>query len=136
MTTQIRHKKYGMTVDEWLELVPGELEFDAVSLRNIVVAGCEGFGLSGGQLIEYVRRNILVLLATGAKPVVGAIDDVHYWSLVDYGNAPAEVADAIISEWQQEGRDPDLGGVWFAIPSVYGAILSSEAKAEIKRLKS
>jgi hypothetical protein len=133
MSEQIRHRNYGKTVDEWIELVPGELEFDAVSLRNIVVAGREGFGLSGEQLIEYVRRNILVLVAKGAKPVVGAADGEHYWSLAEYGKSEDEIADAIMDEWQREGRDPELGGVSFALPHVYEATLSPEAKAARSR---
>ena len=83
-----------------------------------------------------MRRNILVLLAKGAKPVVGALDDVHYWSLVDYGNAPEEIADAIISEWQRAGRDPELGEVSFALPHIYEATIPPEAEAELERLKS
>jgi hypothetical protein len=136
MREQIRHRHYGKTIDEWIELVPGELEFDAVSLRNIVVAGRDGFGLSDKELIEYVRRNILLLLAKGAKPVVGAVDDEHYWSLVDYGNSAEEIAEAIIGEWQRAGRDAGLEGVWFALPHIYEAILSPEAKADIKKWKS
>ncbi|GEP52866.1 hypothetical protein [Reyranella soli] len=136
MTAQIRHRIYGTPLEEWIELVPGELEIDAVSLRNILVAGREGFGLSDDQLIDYVRRNILLLLAKGAKPVVGALDGVHFWSLVDYGNAPEEIADAIIGEWQRVGRDPELGDLSFAVPSIYEATIPPEAKADIERLES
>lgn len=136
MTAQIRHKIYGTPLEEWIALVPGELAIDAVSLRNIVVAGREGFELSGDQLIEYVRRNILLLLAKGAKPVVGALDGVHFWSLVHYGNAPEEIADAIIREWLHAGRDPELGEVSFAVPSIYEATIPPGAEAEIKRLES
>jgi hypothetical protein len=69
-----------------------------------------------------VRRHIPALLGKGAKPVIGAPDEVHLWMVVDYGQEPEEIVNAIIREWQMIGRDPDPGGVWFALPHIYEAI--------------
>ncbi len=119
MKKERRKKYYGHTVEEWIEKVPGELAVDAVGLWQIVSSGRAGFGLSGDELVDYVRRNLFALFAKGAKPVRGAFDNIHIWTLVDYGNTPEEMADGIIKEWLRSGRDPDVGGVWFALPHIY-----------------
>jgi hypothetical protein len=64
------------------------------------------------------------------------LDGVHLWSLVDYGNASEEIAEAIIGEWQRAGRDPELGEVSFALPSIHEATIPAGAEAEIERLES
>lgn len=124
MTKERRDKYYGTTIEERIAQVPEELDIDAVGLWQIVPFGREGFGLAGDELDDYVRRHILALLAKGAKPVVGATDDIHYWTLVDYGRTPDEIADAIIAEWHAMGRDPNPGDVWFAIPDIYEATIT------------
>ncbi len=121
MRSGLRHRLYGTPVEEWIAAVPNELPIDAVGLWQIVPAGREGFELSGQELIEFVRLNLLALLEKGAKPVIGAADGIHYWTLVPYGETPAEMADAIIEEWTSSGREPDVGDVWFALPHIYEA---------------
>ena len=56
-------------------------------------------------------------------PVVGAMDGVHVWTSVNYGDAAEEISEAIITEWRNAGRDPDGGDVWFALPHVLQATL-------------
>lgn len=122
MNDKLRDKFYGSTIEERLDRVPNELAVDAVGLWQIVSFGRQGFDLSGDQLTDYVRRHLLALLARGAKPVIGAQDGVHLWMVVDYPGTSEEVADAIIREWHSTGRDPDPGGVWFALPHIYEVI--------------
>jgi hypothetical protein len=118
--SQRRDRYYGWTVDEWIAATPGELTRDAVSLWEIVSFGRQGFGLSGPELIDFVRRSLLALFEKGAKPVVGANDGVHLWMpLTNYSGDAEDTARTIIDEWQQSGRDPDAGGIWFALPQVY-----------------
>jgi hypothetical protein len=118
--TEKRHRRYGRTVDEWIAGWVAELARDATGLWHIVTAGREGFGLSGAELIDFVRRSLLALFAAGAKPVMGGIDKDYIWGrLTKYGDDPQQMADAIIDEWQKSGCDPDYGGVWFATPNVY-----------------
>ena len=107
MTHEPRHRLYGHTIEEWIALVPGELEIDEVSLRNIVIAGRDGFGLSGEALTNYMRRNIIALLDAGAVPVTSVADAVHGRGLlpVSYGTMPDEIANAIIAEWLKEGSE-------------------------------
>jgi hypothetical protein len=119
--SRIRERFYGNTVEEWIAKVPGELAVDAVGLWQIVSFGRQGFELSGDELADYVRRNLLALFAKGAKPVIGAFDGTHFWTLLNYGDRPEEMANAIIEEWLRSGCDPDAGGVWFALPHVYQA---------------
>lgn len=61
MSTILRDKFFGNTVEEWIDKVPGELSVDAVGLWQIVSVGCEGFGLSGSLLVDFVRQSILTL---------------------------------------------------------------------------
>jgi len=119
MRSDLREKYYGTPLDEWISKVTAELAVDAVGLWQIVSFGRDGFGLSGDELVEYVRRNLLALFENGAKPVIGATNNVHYWTRVDYGDTNEEMADAVIGEWRATGEDPDAGGVWFALPHVY-----------------
>jgi hypothetical protein len=116
MKKELRDKFYGQTVEEWIEKLPGELPVDAVGLWQIVSFGREGFGLSGEELIAVVRQGIAALLAKGAVPVVGARDDIHVWIPVNYGDMAEETSEAIITEWRNSGREPDVGDVWFALP--------------------
>jgi hypothetical protein len=116
--TQKRYE--GLTIDEWIDAGLEELARDAIGLWHIVLDGREGFGLSGPELIDFVRRNLLALFAHGAKPVIGDVDHIYIWRpLTKYGDEPHQMADAIIDEWLKSGRDPDYGGIWFATPNVY-----------------
>jgi hypothetical protein len=119
MNGELRHKHYGTTIEEWILKVPGELPVDAVGLWQIVSSGREGFGLSGDSLVDFVRRCLTGLLSAGAKPVIGATDNEHIWITVDYGDKPERIIEAIVQEWQNAGRDPDVGDVWFAQPHIY-----------------
>jgi hypothetical protein len=123
MKKELRDKIYGQTLEEWIEKLPGELRVDAVGLWQIVSFGREGFGLSGEELIAVVRESIAALLAKGALPVVGAMDGIHVWTPVNYGNTVGEISEAIVAEWRTSGRDPDGGDVWFALPHILEATL-------------
>lgn len=119
MIEPLRDRLFGQTLDEWIEKVPRELPVDAVGLWQIVGFACDGFGLSGKELVQCVRRCLFGLFAKGARPVTGALDNVFIWKLVPYGETPEEMADNIIGEWLNAGRDPDLGDIWFALPHIY-----------------
>jgi hypothetical protein len=136
MEKELRDKFYGDTIEERIKKVPAELVIDAVGLWQIVSFGREGFGLSGDKLVDYVRRHLFALFAKGARPVRGALDGVHIWTLVNYGETPEEMADAIINEWQNSGRDPDVGSVWFALPHIYNETLSHDAPKKSKTILS
>lgn len=122
MTKALRDKYFGNTIDEWISTLPGELPVDAVGLWQIVSFGREGFGLSGDQLTDFVRRGIEELFAKGAMPVIGAMDGVHVWTTVNYGDIPEAASKAIIAEWHSLGRDPNGGDVWFALPHIFNAL--------------
>jgi hypothetical protein len=119
MRRDLRHRRYGTTIDEWIAAVPEELPVDAVGLWQIVPAGRDGFGLSGTELVKFVRTCVLALLAKGAKPVVGASDNLHIWQIVHYGDTSEQIADAVIAEWQRSGHEPGFGDIWFALPHIY-----------------
>jgi hypothetical protein len=123
MNKERRDKFHGQTVEEWIERIPGELPIDAVGLWQIVSFGREGFGLTGDELDNVVRRAIAALLTKGAMPVVGAMDGVHVWTPVNYGDTAEKISEAIVSEWHNSGRDPDGGDVWFALPHILDASL-------------
>jgi hypothetical protein len=118
--SQMRDRYSGETVDQCIAGWVAELARDATSLWHIVTDGREGFGLSGPLLIHFVRRSLLALFAAGAKPVIGDVTKVYHWvRLKQYGETPEEMTDAIIDEWQKSGRDPTIGGIWFATPNVF-----------------
>ena len=121
MNSERRDKFFGATIQEWVDKVPGELAIDAVGLWQIVSFGRDGFDLSGDELVDVVRRCLISLLAKGARPVVGATDYVHYWTLVNYGRTTEEIVDGVIDEWRSSGSEPGAGGVWFALPHIYNA---------------
>jgi hypothetical protein len=107
-----------------------------VGLWQIVSSGRNGFGLSGNDLDDYVRLNLLALFAKGAKPIKGAMDNIHIWTLVDYGNDAEEMINSIIVEWHRLGRDPDAGDVWFALPHIYEGTPPADAPKKSKRMLS
>jgi hypothetical protein len=123
MKKEVRDKFYGQTLEEWIEKLPGELPIDAVGLWQVASFAREGFGLSGEELITVVRQGMAALLAKGAVPVVGAGDDIHVWTRVNYGDTAEEISEAIIAEWRNSGREPDVGDVWFALPHILEATL-------------
>jgi hypothetical protein len=119
MAEPLRDRFFGQTLDEWIEKLPGELPVDAVGLWQIVRFARDGFGLSGKELVQCVRRCLFALFARGAQPVTGSLDNVYIWTLVPYGETREEMANNIVNEWLASGRDPDLGDVWFALPHIY-----------------
>ena len=119
MTSEPVDNVYGMTMTEWISLVPNELAQDAVGLWQIVPAGILRFGLSGGELEDYVRRNIEALLNAGAVPVVGSIKSDYEWiRQTQLGISREEIVAAVIAEWHRVGNDPGelAGSIWFARP--------------------
>lgn len=128
MPNELRDKYSGETIKEYMDGLPEDLQIDAIGLWHVVVFGREGFGLSGDNLVSFVRRAIVALLAAGAKPVVGATDGVHCWTLADYGDTVDEICDAMITEWVRSRRDPGVGDVWFALPRIYRGTLPPGAQ--------
>ena len=83
--------------------------------------GRDAFGLDGESLADFIRRNLLALFAKGAKPVIGRRGVGHWILKNDYGTTPAQMADAVIKEWQASGaKDPKPDeSLWFALPKMY-----------------
>jgi hypothetical protein len=117
-----KHKYFDCTVADWLPMNVAELEFDGVSLSKIIANGRDGFGLAGEDLETVVGMCIGVLIDGGAQPVIGGGNTDYFWLLQpQYGTASDEIAHNVIAEWRASGRDPDLGGLWFATPEHYQA---------------
>ncbi len=121
MIDTARNKFSGETVEEWLDMLPYELEGDATGLWTIIPAGRHDFGLTGDDLIEFTRRGLLALLREGAKPVHGSKEALSGWELAEgYGDTPEQIAEAVIVEWLASGGgDPDVSALWFATPKIY-----------------
>ena len=118
MTQEPREADYGLTISEWIALVPGVLPIDAVGLWHILAAGRERFNLEGQDLVDYVRRNIVVLLDAGAIPVEGSRGTSYPWiAKHDYGSTKGEITNSIVEEWQAMAGDQGYPyGLWFALP--------------------
>jgi hypothetical protein len=119
MIDHVRDKFSGWTVAEWLEAMPNELPRDAVGLWQIVPLNRHDFGLNDPDLIEFTRRALLAILHRGARPVRGANNPERWVPILEYGDDPERIADAVIAEWLASGAgDPDMAGLWFATPGV------------------
>ena len=112
------HPKLGTTDLEWFESAVNEAKRDAVGFWEIVKQGRYGYCLQGRELDEFVRDYILHLLTAGAVPVEGVrMEQYAVWRhTVRYGEIPVEITNMLIMEWKNLGTDPDVGGVWFAVP--------------------
>lgn len=114
------HLKTGLTSADWISRSLESAKSDPVGLWQIVKAGRQGFGLDGPDLEDFVRGFIQELIRGGASPIVGDRSTSSGWSkTIKYGTKSEEVVDAIINEWKNDNTDPDVGGVWFALPSVW-----------------
>jgi hypothetical protein len=120
MMTEMKHKDYDLTMSEWVRLVPNELPRDAVGIFQIIPAGRDGFGLTGTNLADFLRRCVLALLDAGALPVRHSPGSGYNWTIQrQYGKIKDEIADAIVLEWLAMPDDPLVlcgEGVWFALP--------------------
>ena len=109
-------KYSGTPMSEWIARVPNELEADAVGLWQVIPTGRDSFNLSGKALEDFARRSIIALIERGAVPVIPAEPDGEFWEKQEqYGNLASEIADNIIKEWEESGRDPDQDGIWFSM---------------------
>lgn len=108
---------YGMRLSEWIEMIPDDLDVDAVGLWHIIPGLRRSFGMTDEAAIEDATRQVLArLLARGARPVIGG----GGWHVVtEYGDTPQAIIDAVIAEWKRKGVDPDVEDVWFALPRFY-----------------
>ncbi|MGD9882570.1 MAG: hypothetical protein AB7F22_16750 [Reyranella sp.] len=119
MIEERRDSYYGQTIGERVALVAGELAADGVGFWRVVSFDRQGFDLSGDDLTQYVRRNVLALLHNGAKPViwVANVIDGRGRLPAEYGRMPDEIADATIAEWLREKENSTVR-VWFALPQM------------------
>ena len=116
MNTESNHRTYGLTVGEWIAKTPAELDDDAVGLWQIVNNGRRGFGLEGAALVDFVVRSVVELVKAGAQPV-DSRESGRLWRVKPgYGEQPEEIAKNVVAEWQLSGQDPDVSGLWFALP--------------------
>ena len=122
------HRSFGTPMSEWISRA-GELDIDAVGLWQIVGNGREGFGLEHEGLSDFVRHCLLAHLTHCANPVRHRRDDQFLRTVQDhYGPSPERIADAIVVEWEADGRpNPDLGGLWLATSQI-----ANHPQSEIK----
>ena len=120
MNLQSQHKIYGTAMDVYISQIPGELPQDAVGLWQIVPAGRDGFGLAGGDLINFVRLGLRALMENGAVPVRHNPSSGFVWDIQNqYGQTSEDIISTVIEEWLAMPDDPLIlcgEGVWFALP--------------------
>lgn len=120
--TEARHVDYGYTVQEAIDLIPGELPIDAVGLWQIVPKARDGFGLKGHELTDFVRRSIHALLDAGAVPVRHQPGSEFEWDMQNqYGTSRDAITEGVIREWLAMPDDSTIlcgEGVWFARPRI------------------
>ena len=120
MMNEPLHKDTGETLTEVISQIPNELEVDAEGLWHIVPIGETGFGLSGKDLSDFVRRAVLALLDAGAVPVRHIPNSGYEWvHQKQYGTTREDIAGAIVKEWEPvPNNSADLieHCPWFAKP--------------------
>lgn len=120
MIIEPRHKDTGETISEVIALIPNELKYDVVGVWHIVPDGETGFGLSGSDLANFLKRAILALLEAGAVPVRHFAGSDYEWVRQNqYGTTPENIADAIVKEWEpvsNDSRSMIEHCPWFARP--------------------
>lgn len=116
MTKEPIDKYFGVSMSEWIEKVPNELDVDAVGLWQIIPVGIDSFGLEGDGLDEFIHRCIMALLQRGAIPVT-ALSGVEGWIPdIAYRGSHEEIAKQIINKWKSQELVPDHDGLWFSLP--------------------
>ena len=114
------HLSAGISDAEWFRRALNEASLDPVGMWQMVKAGREGFGLSGADLEKFVARFMQTLIEGGANPIIGDRSAPFGWAAIDkYGNNAGEIVKSLVAEWRKNGIDPDVDGVWFALPSVW-----------------
>lgn len=120
MTSEIRDNDSGQTISEVIAHIPDELAIDAVGIWHIVPIGQGNFGLSGSELVSFMRRAIIALLDAGAVPVRAVPGSGYEWvRQKQYGDARDQIAEAVIEEWKAV-PDNTIAQIthcpWFAKP--------------------
>ena len=115
MTDEPVDRDFGTPLSEWIEVTPKELDIDAVGLWQIIPVLRLSFGLTGNTLDDAIRRTLQGLLARGARPVRGSLTRRNAWEEVSY-DGRNDIVEAVIDEWKEMGRDPDVEDVWFMLP--------------------
>ena len=115
MTTEPVDRFSGEPLSEWMETVPNELEVDAIGLWQIIPALRHDYGLTGDELDDAIRKMLGAVLARGARPVRSSSKRHNAWEEVQY-EGRNDIVEAVIDEWKQMERDPDVGDVWFVLP--------------------
>jgi hypothetical protein len=109
-----------MPLSEWIRLVPGDLDGDAVGLWQVIPALRMAFGLDDAEIERVTRQILAELMARGARPVVGVCPPDARWNEVTrYGDSASAIIDGVMAEWHAMGRDPDVEDVWFALPELF-----------------
>lgn len=116
MTKEPVDKYFGISIREWIEMTPNELEVDAVGLWQIVPVGRDSFGLAGDELKGFVWKSVVALVEKGAAPARMSSENDKYWDWqTQYGESPEDIADSVIKEWVDSGVDPEMNGLWFSL---------------------
>jgi len=109
-------KYFGVPLSEWIGRLPNNLQSDAVGLWHLIPAGRDSFSLDGDALKDFVRRSVIALVERGAVPVRPSAEKDKFWEeQIQYGKFPEEIADNVVIEWQNSGKDPNENGLWFAL---------------------
>ncbi len=108
-------------VDEWLDELPSNFDYDPIGMWELLAAGRDGYGLAGDELVHFLRRAVRRLLEYGARPARTVDDGPFYWiAEVKYGETADEILDKLMSDPSAWGDgEPDYrSGLLFATPGL------------------
>ncbi|MEJ2632818.1 MAG: hypothetical protein P8015_16685 [Acidihalobacter sp.] len=107
-----KHREFGTPITEWVEMIPNELEADAVGLWQLVPCFSADFGLSGRELEKYLHLAIEALIKRGAVPVEAPDTGLVRQDLLSNGVPDVE---KVMQYLASLGREPTVNDVWFEL---------------------
>lgn len=127
MSTRHLCKDTGETINEYLKIFIRDIEGDdiGVGLVDFVGDAREQFDLTVAELVDFVERAMVTVLAWGATAKVenpaapqGDLLDVHFGR-----DTPEEIARGLTAEWVRRGMpEPDFFTIRFNTPENWAEI--------------
>lgn len=113
MKEEITDRYFDIPMNEWIQHLPNELDYDIVGMWQVVPVGQDSFRLNGESLISFTKKCLVALLSNGGKFVVDKNASQNWQDIQKLQGDSEQIADRIIHEWQKLHREPDWYQFWF-----------------------
>ncbi len=113
MATEPKNRYSGISVDEHMEELKNDLDYDLVFFGYAIYSGRNSFELSGSHLIDFVRRCFLEVLNHGGILHADEGSDPRWMQAAHAGLTNEQLADRFIDIWQSLDKEPDWWSLHF-----------------------